>query len=188
MFQVLVIPLFLVVNTLSGATTNQSPSIAWGVPAESFQLGIRIKGPLAPVKPVEAEILTRNVTKTNLPSYFGEASGPNGTYYDGYSIFLMRGTNPVPSLIKRTTDPWLQGGGTGSGATFEMPGGEVQTHAVRLDKEYGLKPQIAYSVCASRQVRKLKGEGTTEIKSRSASFTLPAPSGKVAQTNTPAAR
>ena len=162
-------------HALAGPT-NQHPVVAWGVPAHGFQLGIRFsKASFSAGEPIEATILLRNVAATNLPSGFSTAGGLNGAFYDGYGIVVTTGTNVVPSLVNRITDPWSPALGTGSAISFEISPGEVREHTIRLDKEFSLKPEMTYTVTATRGVRRLKGTGTAEIKTGKATLKIVPP-------------
>ena len=125
----------------------------------------------------------RNVTTTNVLSGAGWASGPNGAFYDGYGIVVTQGTNMVPSLVNRITDPWSPALGDLSSSLIELTPGGVHEHTIRLDKEFALEPGETYAVCASTQVRKLEGKGSAEIKTGTATIKIVPPPPPVIQTN-----
>ena len=163
---------------------GQSPPVHWGAPGQQLQLGIQFtRESFVAGEPVEARILTRNVTATNVLWGFDRCYGPNGAFYDGYGIVVTQGTNVARSLVNRITDPWSPALGVSSSSLTELTPGGVQEYTVRLDKEFALKPDETYAVTASTGVRKLEGKGSAEIKTGTAIIKIVQPLPALTQTN-----
>jgi hypothetical protein len=160
------------VNALT-ASTNQVPVIQWGVPAEGFELGIRLEHIVfVGGEPIRAKILLHNLTATHIQVDASVSGGPNA-FYDGYGLSVLKGTNALPSFVHRTNDFWA--GGIGSARSWGIAPGEVGEHEVQLSREYDLKSQGTYVVTASRMVPRLHGKGEVEITSGRSTFRVMRP-------------
>jgi hypothetical protein len=156
---------------VAGGTSRDEPPIQWGASSEGFQIGIRLKlGTFKAGESVEAEIITRNTTRTNLVLRVGSSAGPGGDLYDGYGIVVMKGTNVLHSTVNRATEPWSLG--VGSSAFVRVAPGELHKHTVRLDREFDLNGEGTYSVSAFSQVPKLQGVGSAQIATGKAIFAI----------------
>ena len=134
-------------------------------------------------EPVEAKVLTRNVSTTNVPSGYDTSYGPNGAFYDGYGIVVTQGTNVVPSLVNRVTNEWSPALSTGSAIHFEFAPGEVREHTIKLNNEFDLRPERVYAISVSTEVRRQGGKGTAVIKTGKATIRIVHPPQALTQTN-----
>ena len=70
----------LALDVCPGAA-GQSPPVHWGTPREGLQLGIQFnKDSFVTGQPVEAKVLTRNVSSTNVLTDAGLFTGPGGEF------------------------------------------------------------------------------------------------------------